>query len=43
MLGRGVRLEVVQRLAGHASPGTTRLYDRRSEAELLAGIDTAWL
>jgi integrase len=43
MLERGVRLEVVQRLAGHASPGTTRLYDRRSDAELVAGVDTAWL
>lgn len=43
MLGAGVRLEVAQRLAGHASPETTRLYDRRADAELLEGIDRAWL
>ena len=29
LLGQGVPLEDVQRLAGHADPRTTRLYDRR--------------
>ncbi len=29
LLEQGVALEDVQRLAGHADPRTTRLYDRR--------------
>jgi site-specific recombinase XerD len=29
LLDQGVPLEQVQRLAGHADPRTTRLYDRR--------------
>ena len=29
LLGQGIPLEDVQRLAGHADPRTTRLYDRR--------------
>ena len=31
LLNQGVALEDVQRLAGHADPRTTRLYDRRPQ------------
>ena len=31
LLGQGVPLEGVQRLAGHADPRTTWLYDRRQK------------
>jgi site-specific recombinase XerD len=31
LLEQGVALEDVQRLAGHADPRTTRLYDRRDK------------
>jgi integrase/recombinase XerD len=31
LLEQGVPLEDVQHLAGHADPGTTRLYDRRQQ------------
>jgi integrase/recombinase XerD len=31
LLEQGVPLEDVQRLAGHADPRTTRLYDRRQK------------
>jgi integrase/recombinase XerD len=31
LLEQGVPLEDVQRLAGHAAPRTTRLYDRRQK------------
>ena len=31
LLTQGIRLEDVQYLAGHSSPRTTRLYDRRQK------------
>jgi integrase/recombinase XerD len=39
LLERGVDLATVQRLAGHASPATTAVYDRRSERAAQSAIE----
>jgi site-specific recombinase XerD len=43
LLEQGVPLEDVQRLAGHADPRTTRLYDRRQRKITRNIVERIWV